>query len=96
MGEREQRFDPAYLAQLKTVYTAHPELLGGMSPDAAVADTVAGAARERMIDNARDMTDALVKAGVDASFALFALEDHLAAAPPAINRAIPLFLAPPQ
>jgi len=63
---------------------------GGLEKD------IAGAARERMIDNARDMTDALVKAGVDASFALFALEDHLAAAPPAINRAIPLFLAPPQ
>lgn len=96
VGDREQNLDPEYRAQLRTTYAAHPELLGGMSPDAAVADTAAGAARERMVDNARDMTANLVKAGIDARFALFPMEDHLAAAPPAINRGVPLFLTPPQ
>jgi predicted alpha/beta superfamily hydrolase len=97
-GEFESpKVSPELKEDYRRYYGAHPELLDGQSADEAVDELFAprpGAESRSMAGEACALVERLAASGVNARFALFAGEEHTAAAVSALNRGIPFALRP--
>jgi uncharacterized protein len=91
-GMLEQYPDEDYRVKMLGMLKAHPEVLGGKSPEAALDEIVAESARLRMVDNPRELNERLVKAGISSKFVSYAGEDHMSVVPPSINAAVAFWM----
>ena len=70
----------------------NPAAFRGASLDQTLAHFRESQARNRMIDNAREMADRLKTSGVNASFVVFEGDNHRTEVPSALSRTLPLAL----
>jgi uncharacterized protein len=94
-GEYEHDLDAGTEAKLRRIAAANPQLLKGKTADEALAGMREEMRKDRMIENARELTERLVARGVLARFVMFAGEEHNSAGAAALNRAIPFALQLP-
>ena len=89
---------PGIEADYRRYFTAHPEMIPGQTAAQAMRELFSpgakGAPRIDMIGDARALTERLAHAGVKATFAEFAGEEHMSAGVSALNRGIPFALRP--
>jgi predicted alpha/beta superfamily hydrolase len=93
-GEYEHELDAGTEAKLRRIAAANPQLLKGKSVDEALAGMREEMHKDRMIENARDLTERLAARGLSARFVMFPGEEHNSAAVAALNRGIPFALQP--
>jgi predicted alpha/beta superfamily hydrolase len=92
VGGSEQELSPADVALFHRLYAQNPAVFGGKTLEATLAETRRGLAKDRMVDNAREVADRLGKAGVQAQFAPFPGENHRSEVPSALSRTMGLAL----
>jgi uncharacterized protein len=92
VGAQEQKLGPEDRRLFEKLYTARPAMFGGKTLPAVLAETQAGLAKNRMVDNARELAKRLQKARVAARFVLFEGENHRSEVAPALGRTLRLAL----
>jgi hypothetical protein len=92
VGGLEQELGAADTALITKMYSMNPAAFGAATLAQTLAHFRESQARDRMIDNAREMADRLKTSGVNASFLVFAGENHRTEVPSALSRALPLAL----
>jgi len=92
IGGLEQQLGAADAALITKMYSMNPAAFGGGTLDQALAHIRESQAKNRMIDNAREMADRLKAAGVNASFVVFDGDNHRTEVPSALSRTLPLAL----
>jgi hypothetical protein len=94
VGGLEQELGAADTALITKMYSMNPAAFGAATLAQTLAHFRESQARDRMIDNAREMADRLKASGVNSSFVVFAGENHRTEVPSALSRALPLALKP--
>jgi uncharacterized protein len=92
VGGLEQELGAADVALISKMYSMSPATFSGATLEETLAHFRQSQAKNRMIDNAREMADRLRSSGVDAGFDLFAGENHRSEVPSALSRTIALAL----
>lgn len=92
VGGLEQELGAADAALVTKMYSMNRAAFGGATLDQTLAHFRESQARDRMIDNAREMADRLKTSGVNASFVLFEGDNHRTEVPSALSRTLPLAL----
>jgi predicted alpha/beta superfamily hydrolase len=92
VGGLEQELGAADAALITKMYSMNPAAFGGGTLDETLARIRASQAKNRMIDNAREMADRLKTSGVNASFVVFDGDNHRSEVPSALSRTLPLAL----
>jgi hypothetical protein len=92
VGGLEQELGAADAALITKMYSMNPAAFRGATLDQTLAHFRESQAKDRMIDNAREMADRLKTSGVNASFAVFEGDNHRTEVPSALSRALPLAL----
>ncbi|HEY2533567.1 MAG TPA: alpha/beta hydrolase-fold protein [Xanthobacteraceae bacterium] len=92
VGGLEQELGAADTALITKLYAVNPAAFEGATLEQALAHLRESQAKDRMIDNAREMASRLKAAGVNASFVVFEGENHRTEVSSALARALPLAL----
>jgi predicted alpha/beta superfamily hydrolase len=92
VGGLEQELGAADTALMTKMYSMNPAAFAGATLDQALAHIRESQAKNRMIDNAREMADRLKASGTSASFVVFDGDNHRTEVPSALSRALPLVL----
>jgi predicted alpha/beta superfamily hydrolase len=92
VGGLEQELGAADAALITKMYAMKPAAFGGATLEQTLAHTRESQARNRMIDNAREMADRLKTSGVNAGFVVFEGDNHRTEVPSALSRTLPLAL----
>jgi len=94
VGGLEQELGAADTALITKMYSMSPAAFRGATLEQTLAHFRENQAKDRMIDNAREMADRLKTSGVNASFVVFEGDNHRTEVPSALSRALPLALNP--
>lgn len=92
VGGLEQELGAADTALITKMYSMNPAAFRGATLDQTLAHFRESQARDRMIDNAREMADRLKTSGVNATFVVFEGDNHRTEVPSALTRTLPLAL----
>jgi len=92
VGGLEQQLGQADTDLMTKMYALNPAAFGGATLEQALDSIRASQTKDRMIDNAREMSLRLKAAGVPTSFVIFDGENHRSEAPSALGRALLLAL----